>query len=261
MAIITLTSDFGTRDHYVASMKGVILQIAPAATIVDVSHEIERHNILHGAFVLRQTMAWYPQGTIHAVVVDPGVGTRRRIIVAKYGGQYVVAPDNGLISYLHQDIPVEEVFVVENNRLTLPKVSKTFHGRDVIAPVAAHLAAGMRSREVGSPTDHVDVVPVPQAQWIGNQNVRGRVIYTDTFGNLVTNITGEDVAAVYRLRPQAAVTLAETNVGPVRGAYGEVGAGEALALIGSTGLLEIAVNGGSARERFKTPTEALVELK
>lgn len=261
MAIITLTSDFGTRDHYVASMKGVILQIAPSASIVDVSHDIERHNILHGAFVLRQTMAWYPAGTIHAVIVDPGVGTRRRIIVARYAGQLVVAPDNGLISYLHHDIPVEEVHVVENTRMVLPKVSKTFHGRDVIAPVAAHLAAGMRLRDVGPVTDHVDIVPVAHVRWVGNQIVRGRVIYTDMFGNLVTNISAEDVAGVYRLRPQAGVSLGDVAIGPVRGTYAEVGAGELLALIGSTGLLEIAVNGGNARERLSAAPDAEVELK
>jgi S-adenosylmethionine hydrolase len=261
MPIITLASDFGLRDHYVAAMKGVILQIAPAATLVDLTHEIERHNVLHGAFILRQAMPWYPQGTIHAVVVDPGVGTRRRIIVGRYAGQFVIAPDNGLISFLHHEVPVEEVYAIDPARVGLNSISRTFHGRDIIAPAAARLAAGARLRDLGTPTDHVEVLQIAHPQWIGNQAVRGRVIYADIFGNLITNLKAEDVAAVHRLRPQAQVTLAGEVVGPVRGTYGEVAAGEPLALIGSTGLLEIAVHGGSAKERFRASPDAVIELK
>ena len=261
MPIITLTTDFGQRDHYVACLKGVIMQIAPAAAIVDVTHEIERHNILHGAFVLRQVMSWYTAGTIHVVVVDPGVGTPRRIIAARYAGQYVVAPDNGLISFVHHELPVENVHVVENPRLGLPHVSHTFHGRDIIGPAAAHLAGKAKLSDLGPATDHVEVIQVAQPRLLAGHIVQGRIIYSDVFGNLVTNISHEDLASVYRQRPDAGVFLDDTDIGPVRNTYADVPAGKPLALVGSSGLLEISVNAGSAKERLKPQADSVVEVK
>lgn len=250
MSIITLTTDFGRRDHYVACMKGVIMQLAPQARIVDVTHEIDRHDILAGAFILRETIPWYPAGTVHVAIVDPGVGTPRRIIAARYAGHYVIAPDNGLISLVHQQLAIEEVRVVEDRRFTLPTVSRTFHGRDVLAPTAARLATGANLREVGPPADHVEVLQLPKPRWLNARAVQGQVIHIDHFGNLITNIGGEDVSTVYRHHPGATVVLGDHSIGSIRGAYADVPVGEAIALIGSSGLLEISVNAGSAAERF-----------
>src|SRR5882672_1416250 len=143
MPIITLTTDFGEADHYVASMKGVILQHVPNIQIVDVTHTINQHDVVHGAFVLRQIIEHFPVGTIHIAVVDPGVGTARRLLAAKYEGQTVLAPDNGLVSLVHRDFALDELYSIENARLFRTEVSSTFHGRDILAPVAGNLARGL----------------------------------------------------------------------------------------------------------------------
>ncbi len=261
MPIVTIITDFGWRDHYAAAMKGVILQIAPKTTIVDVTHDIPRHDVLHGAFVLCETAKWFPPGTVHLAVVDPGVGTARRIIVGRYGGQFVVAPDNGLISFLHQQLPAEEVRVLENPRLMMPLVSSTFHGRDVMAPAAAHLAAGRRLQEFGPLTDRVDALKIAHAVVTHDHCLLGQIIHVDGFGNLITNIGVDDLKPIYRWRPDAHVYVAETSVGPVRQTYADVAPGEPIALVGSSGLLEVSVNGGSAQDRFRPPPGTAIELK
>ena len=151
--VITLLTDFGTQDWYVAAVKGVILQIAPEATIVDVTHDLGPQDVVQAAFVLRQTLKWFPPGTIHLAVVDPGVGSNRRLLAGRYAGQYVVAPDNGLITMVHHELPVEAVHWIANRSYALRSVSATFHGRDIMAPAAAHLAAGVAVRQLGPPTD------------------------------------------------------------------------------------------------------------
>ena len=163
MQIITLITDYGGRDYYVGALKGVILSIAPKVTLVDVTHEVEPHNILHAAFVLRSIWPWFPAGTIHLVIVDPGVGTERRVLLGRYDGSYVVAPDNGVLSFLHRELRTEAMHVVEDPRFTLPHVSSTFEGRDVLAPVAAHLALGVKPRDFGRATDRVEVFPLPRS--------------------------------------------------------------------------------------------------
>lgn len=258
--IITLTTDFGTRDAYVAAMKGVIMQGAPQATVVDVSHEIEPYNILHGAFVLRHAVPWFPAGTIHLVVVDPGVGSARRILVGRFAGQFVVAPDNGVISLLQRELGVEEMRVVENRRLMLPHVSSTFHGRDIMAPVAAHLATGTSLGDVGPATDHAEVLQLPQAKLDAEYKLTGQLLYTDRFGNLITNIARSDLALTFKHRVDIDVRLDGTSVGPIRNAYQDVAPGEPLALIGSSEMVEIAVHGGSASERFRPAANCPVHV-
>ena len=158
MSLITLITDFGTRDYYVGAMKGVILQIDPQATIVDITHDIEPHNVVHGAFVLRQSLPWFPQRTVHVVVVDPGVGSDRRILAGKYDGQVVLAPDNGLISLVHRELPLEEIYAVQNTQYFRNPVSRTFHGRDILAPVAAYVATGLSLDKLGPAADRVEVL-------------------------------------------------------------------------------------------------------
>jgi len=253
-------TDFGTRDAYVAAMKGVILQTAAQANIVDITHEIEPHNVLHGAFVLRHTVPWFPRGTVHVVVVDPGVGTDRRILVGRFAGQFVVAPDNGVISLLQRDIRADEMRVVENRRLMLPQVSSTFHGRDIMAPVAAHLATGTSLRDVGPATDRAEVLQLPEATLDAEYRLTGQLLYTDHFGNLITNIARSDLALTFKHRVHVEVRLDGTSVGPIRKAYQDVDPDEPLALIGSSDMVEIAVRDGSASARFRPTATCPIEI-
>src|SRR5437868_1152800 len=163
MAIITLTTDFGEADHYVACMKGVILQQVPDVQLVDVTHTINQHDVVHGAFVLRQVVSHFPVGTIHIAVVDPGVGTARRLLAARYEGQIILAPDNGLVSLIHRDFAMDELYSIENTRLFRPEVSTTFHGRDILAPVAGNLARGLPMDNVGPPLDQLEILNLEKA--------------------------------------------------------------------------------------------------
>jgi S-adenosylmethionine hydrolase len=261
MSIITLVTDFGTRDYYVGAMKGVLSQFAPKATIVDITHDIEPHDVLRAAFILRNIWPWYPEGTVHAVVVDPGVGTARSILVGRYAGQYVVTPDNGTITLVHHSYPLEALHVAKETRNFLPEVSSTFHGRDIIAPLAAKLSAGMPPGDVGPPTDRVEVLPLPKPNYLPSHVTAGVVLLADRFGNLVTNISREDLIPTIRHRPNAQVYVGRDCVGPIRSHYGEVRPGEPLAMIGSTNNLEISINRGSAAERFQSTAHSAVEVR
>jgi len=259
--IITLTTDYGTRDAYAGVLKGVILGLAPKVTVVDITHDIEPHNVRHGAFVLRQIWPWYPPGTIHVAVVDPGVGTERRILLGQYAGQFVIATDNGLLTFLHRDFPTESAHVIEDRRFFSPSVSSTFHGRDIMAPVAAHLANGAKPREFGRLADHLELLPVAHRAEIHGDALLGAVLYVDGFGTLVTNIRQEQLAAPRVHEREWQVTVNEIPLGALRSNYSEVSRGEALALLGSSGHLEIAVNQGRAVERFGPWDSVRVEVR
>jgi S-adenosylmethionine hydrolase len=248
MSIVALMTDFGTRDYYVGAMKGVICQINPQATIIDVTHEILRHDFYHGAFVLRQVWPYFPAGTIFVAVVDPGVGTNRRILAARYSDRIVLAPDNGLVTFLHRDAELQEIRVVENHQLFNAEVSPTFHGRDIFAPVAAHLSRGASFDILGPRTDHVDILNVPASVTRPDGSIDGEVMLVDHFGNLVTNISVVDLSAARSHRHSHDVTVGSHAVGPLRGTYAEVEPGQPIAMIGSSQMLEIGINGGSATE-------------
>ncbi len=258
--IITLTTDFGRRDHYVAAMKGVILSIAPTVRIVDVTHEIEPHNVIHGAFILRQIWPWYPPDTIHLAVVDPGVGSDRRIILGRYDGRYLIAPDNGLVTFVHRQTPAEMMHVVEDRRYFLPHLSATFHGRDIMAPAAAHLASGVKPRDFGRATDCLEVVPVAHRADKDGGVLRGTVLYADHFGNLVTNIGAEQLPSG-AARAGLVVFVDGGAIGPIRSTFCDVPASEPIALIGSGETLEIAVNCGNAVERFGPAPKVTVKIE
>ncbi len=258
---VTLLTDFGTRDQYVAEMKGVILQIAPQVAIVDITHEIDPHDVVRAAFVLRQVWDWFPPDTVHVAVVDPGVGSGRRIIAGRYSGRFVVCPDNGLISMVHHDLRAESVHVVENRNYILSNVSGTFHGRDVMAPVAAHLAAGLPITNVGPATDRLEVLRLASPQAVAGGGLIGEVLCADRFGNLITNITRHALVPVYRNNSNTQVYLDGRCVGPVRRAYHEAPVGEALAVIGGSDHLEIAVNCGNASRVLNAKRGAKVELR
>lgn len=245
--IITLTTDFGTRDAYVAAMKGTILSLVPDAQLVDISHDISPQDVMEAAFVLGQAIPFFPDGTIHLVVVDPGVGTARRAIALQHNNAYFVGPDNGLFTLLLQGAKPDQL--VELNRPAFwrsKNVSVTFHGRDLFAPVAAHLAAGRTLLEVGHPIEALHplhwALPIDDAQ-----GIRGWVVHVDHYGNGITNIP-RPLFEQQRVGRRVKCFAGNAILHAVHPTYGAVEVGEPLLLFGSSDFLEIAVNAGNASD-------------
>lgn len=261
MPTIVLLTDFGTRDHYVASVKGVIAGLAPNVPVVDATHDIEPHNVLHAAFVLMQTWRWFPPGTIFLAVVDPGVGSDRRIILGQYGGRFVVAPDNGLVTLLHRQESPEAVYVVENRRFFLPETSRTFQARDIMAPVAAHLANGEKPAAMGPLTDRLEMLAIPHRAKMLEDGLQGIVLYVDRFGTLITNIHADQLETMRTAEGAWEVQVNGTPISRFADTFSDVDVGETLAMIGSSGLLEIAVNQGSAAKRFGNGGDVEVRVR
>jgi hypothetical protein len=252
MAHITLLTDFGLQDEYVGVMKGVIAGIHPNARIVDVCHGIEPQNIVQGAYLLAASYDYFPVGSVHVGVVDPGVGGDRRIVALETDGHRFVVPDNGLIEIVRDgNVPLTAVSV-ESPRYFLDRVSHTFHGRDIFAPVAAHLAAGLPLAELGPAVDADSLVcgVVPRCGYTVSRGVEGHVIAVDRFGNLMTNIDKDaiDQLARHSTGRRMVVELADQQIGGVVSAYEQVARRMPLAIVGSRGLLEISVNCGDARQ-------------
>jgi S-adenosylmethionine hydrolase len=249
-AIITLTTDFGTRDAYVAEMKGVMLEIAASAGhtlhLVDVTHEVAAHDVTEGALALDGAVPYFPRGSVHLAVVDPGVGTARRGLVVRTDRALFVGPDNGLFTpFLEQSTPWD-AWELQANEYRLPSVSRTFHGRDIFAPAAAHLAAGVAPERFGPAVRDPVRLAWPTVRAVAGA-VAGAVLHVDRFGNLVTSIRGE---ALDDVGQGARIRLAGRPL-PLVSTYGELEEGQAGALVGSSGRLEIAVREGSAAARFK----------
>ncbi len=247
---ITLTTDFGTRDAYVGTMKGVILNIAPHVTIVDITHQVAPQNIRQGAFLFASAAQYFPPDVIHVVVVDPGVGSSRRPIAIRVGDTVFVAPDNGVLTLAVQAclaaLPDSPVLAIHLDRpeYWLPHVSKTFHGRDVFAPIAAHLARGIPFESLGSPIEDWIRLAVPAPIYREDGSILAHVQDIDGFGNIVIDVV--DVALQRVDRSQATVTLAGHTLHGIRQAYADVADGEPLALVGSSGHLEVAIRNGNA---------------
>jgi len=245
--IITLLTDFGTRDGYVAAMKGVILGICPDARIVDVTHEIAPQAVAEGAFVLSTVAPYHPAGTIHTVVVDPGVGSDRRSVAVRAGEQLFVAPDNGVLTWVLPPGADYEAVSLEEPTYWRPIISHTFHGRDVYAPVAAHLAAGVPLGWLGPPVDDLVRLELPRAERHVDGAVAGAIIHVDHFGNLISNIPA---AWITRLS-EGSVSVGEARIDGIIPTYAMAPSGGLLALVGgSHGYLEVAVRGGSAAARL-----------
>ena len=261
MSVITLLTDFGESDHYVACMKGVILQRAPMAQIVDVTHMIQPHDVVHAAFVLRQVFEFYPRDTIHLAIVDPGVGGSRRILAARYGGQTILAPDNGLLSFVHRDFVLEELRSVENSRLYNSDVSTTFHGRDVFAPVAGHLWQGMSLDKVGPVVRELELLNIERPKILEHGGLEGQVLYVDHFGNVISNISSSDLGTVRGPLDRMNVHVGPLRVGHLHATYADVQPGEIVAMIGSTGMLEIAINQGNAAAHLRAAPGTIVVVR
>jgi len=248
-ALITLTTDFGTSSPYVAQMKGVVLAIQPAATIVDVTHAVAPQDVRQGAIALADSTGHFPPGTVHIGVVDPGVGTARKIVAARIGSHRYVAPDNGLLSLLIESQQPDACVEVSDRRYARPEISPTFHGRDIMAPAAAHLAGGVPLEQLGPPIEQLVRLDWPEAR-VTADRIEGCVWSIDAFGNLTTNIMAAHLASIV----QPADALIECGAVQARGihhTYGDVPPGQPMALIGSSGRLELAVSGGSAASTFQ----------
>lgn len=257
-SIVTITTDFGTRDAYVPAMKGTMLSIVPDARLVDVTHEISPQDVMESAFVLKSAYPFFPDGSVHLVVVDPGVGTDRRAVALRHDGHWFVGPDNGVFPLVLDGQPPEEVVELDDpDAWRTDSPSTTFHGRDIFSPAAAHLAAGRSLADVGSFIDTLE--PLQWARPITDDDtVQGWIVHVDHFGNCVTNVRRSTVAEALGLNgapsaeqlPPVDAYVGNTILESVRSTYGEVAEEEPLLLFGSTDFLEVAVNGGNAAERL-----------
>ena len=246
-SIITLLTDFGIADAFVGIMKGVILGIDREADVVDLTHGIPPQRVLPGALILRSAVPFFPAGTVHVAVVDPGVGSARRPIVVETREGFLVGPDNGVLSLAAAVLGLRQIRLIENEAFLRQPVSQTFHGRDIFAPVAAHLSRGVTPDTLGPRLDSLVELAVPEPR-SSAAGVHGEVIYVDHFGNLLTNITAGALAHFPVQRVSVSIN-GKPVAGPVT-AYAAVPEGAALAIVGSWGVVEIAVRGGSAAQTF-----------
>jgi S-adenosylmethionine hydrolase len=255
---ITLTTDFGTSDHFVGAMKGVIASIAPRATVIDITHEIPPYDVTQAAFVIGQAWQYFPKRTAHVIVIDPGVGTARRPILAEAAGQFFIAPDNGVLSMVFDSGP-HSVRVISNAKVMRKEISRTFHGRDIFAPAAAHLARGIAPKLFGKKIDDYIRSSALNARKVSNTRYSGTILKVDRFGNLITNLHIDQFpelrtrpfelrAGVERIR-RFALTFADAAIG------------ELFAIVGSSGYLEIAANQASAANLLGCGAGAPVDLE
>lgn len=247
--MITLTSDFGLRDPYVAEMKGVILSINPGATLIDVTHQIEKFNIRAAAFALASAAPFFPDGTVHLAVVDPEVGTNRRAIMIQTKKAFFVGPDNGVLVLAAQSQGIKHAYQLANPKFMMPKISSTFHGRDIFAPAAAYLSKGLEPSGFG-PEIKNPVTPTFGQTKLENGYVMGEVLDVDGFGNVVTNISGKDAEGREGETFNVEITGATLKI-PFRKAYAQAKAQEPVIMVGSHGFLEIAFNQSSAAKKFR----------
>jgi len=255
--ILTLTTDFGLSDHYVGAMKGVILGICPRTKIVDITHLVSPYEITEGAYLIAQTWRTFPKKTVHVVVVDPGVGTARRPILMEAGGQYFIAPDNGVLSmiYLRE---AAKVRLISNEKYFRHPVSRTFHGRDIFAPVAAHLAAGVTPAQFGKRIEDYLRPVFQKPQRAGKRTWVGQILKIDHFGNIVTNFHTDDFpglesrSVTFSVGPQEVTVIARH--------YAEAGFGELFSIVGSAGYYEISMSQASAAKRIGCVVGGPVEL-
>jgi S-adenosyl-L-methionine hydrolase (adenosine-forming) len=258
--IITLTTDYGTGDHLAGVLKGVILRILPNATIVDISHQVPPTDLLDGALTIGSAYRFFPPRTVHVVVVDPGVGTQRRPILVSGEQQYFVAPDNGVLSVVYEREPSVHVRHVTADHYFLHPLSETFHGRDVFAPVAAWLAKTYQPEVFGEEVSDFVRFTVPRPKPSG-ETLKGVVLRVDTFGNIMTNLTPEDVPSAMAAAGKISLRIGNTRVERLARTFAQGASGEPIALVGSSGYLEVALNRGNAARSLGVARGAEVTLE
>ena len=247
--VITLTTDFGSNDHFVGVMKGVILDIIPEAQIVDICHSVQAFDVLDGALTISQAYSYFPTRTVHIVVVDPGVGTARRPILASSDKYHFVAPDNGVLSMVYARESRMHVRHITSDHYFLQPVSNTFHGRDIFAPVAAYLAKEVDSLKFGEEVQEYVRFSAPKPKAVDENRLRGVVLKVDRFGNLITNITPQDAPMLFQTGASGfKIVAGSREITELRNAYAEGAPGEVIGILGSMGSLEIATNRGAATQ-------------
>ena len=247
--IITLTTDFGLNDHFVGTTKGVILGIEPEAEIVDICHSVQAFDVLDGALTISQAYSYFPSGTVHMVIVDPGVGTTRRPLLVTSERYHFVAPDNGVLSLIYQREQRLSARHVTAEHYFLQPVSNTFHARDVFSPVAAYLAKGVDPAKFGEEVGDFVRFSAPKPKPVNENTLRGVVLKVDRFGNLITNITPQDAPMLFAQEaPAFKIVVGKREIGEIKDAYARGAPGEVFGILGSMGYLEIAANRGAAAQ-------------
>lgn len=270
MSAITLLTDFGTKDYFVGAMKGAILSVNPGANVIDITHEIAPQDVRAAAFTLANYYKNFPKGTVHVAVVDPGVGSSRRAVLVQTEDYFFLAPDNGLLSFVFDEIEggenasplsralparVFRVFELTNGKYFAPRVSRTFHGRDVFAPVAAHLSNSVEPERFGAEIEDFTRFETPKPRKISAGETLAEIIHIDRFGNLVTNLKTEDLPAKF------AVVVNETRIERHRKFYAEAAKGEIFSIAGSAGFLEIVAFRDSAERLLKAKAHQKILLR
>jgi S-adenosylmethionine hydrolase len=256
--IITLTTDFGLHDQYVAVMKGIILSINPNAVIVDVTHDIPPGSLLQAAQVINDTVPYFPQGTVHVAVIDPGVGGARLPVAVETNECFFVGPDNGIFWPVTEKLQVTRSVHLTEKKYFLAQISNTFHGRDIFAPVAAYITLGHDIKTMGIEIDTLMKLQIPRPH-TENNVLHGQIIRVDNFGNLITNIHQEELERFLESAP-VHICIGDMEIHEIRRIYTSVSEGEPLALYGSTCLLEIAVNAGRATDLLGLKASEIVGM-
>jgi len=258
---ITLTTDFGASDHYVGAMKGVVYGINPAAQVVDISHAISSYDLLDGALAIAQAYSYFPADTIHVVVVDPGVGSARRPILARTEKYFFVAPDNGVLSLALEREQRVHVHEISSEHYFQQPVSQTFHGRDIFAVVAGWLSKGVEFANFGNEISDYVRFRMPKPTRMESGQIQGVVLKVDKFGNVVTNITPQDVPQLFAAEPpQFKILVSKHEITSLKAAYAEGAPGEVFGILGSMGFLELSTNRGSAARALEATKGAEVVI-
>ncbi len=257
--IVTFTTDFGNRDPYAGIMKGIVLGANPHARIVDITHEIPAHNILNAAFSLVRTCRYFPEGTIHVAIVDPGVGGRRKNIAVRTDQYFFIGPDNGILSPMLSNVNSPEIRVIENPPFIKSIISDTFHGRDVFAPCAGHLSAGNSFAEVGPETERIKHLIYPKATCEANI-LKGEIVSIDYFGNMITNISKQNFREFVGKR-KFEIYFGSERFTKILRHYNDIEQGSPLILFGSSCYMEISMNEGNAADYFMSSVGSPVTIR
>ncbi len=259
--LITLLTDFGERDYFVASMKGVILNINPQARIVDLSHHVTAHDVTDAAYLLKSCYRYFPDGTIHVAVVDPGVGSQRRPLLVSSSRYFFIGPDNGVFTHVCQEESGVEVRQIENRQYRLDSDGATFDGRDLFAPAAAWLTKGQSIGSFGRLVPNYERLSIPEPAW-DKHVMAGQIVYIDRFGNLISNLTAYHLKEVRSLtkRPDPYVRIGGHTIDGVGRSYAEGSPDQPQALMNSNGYVEVFVKEGRAAERLNVSRGARIEL-